>query len=63
MSFDHGRLTIAGVTPGDEGEGETQHLRERPTGRFRRAVVLPPDADEDSIRARYTDGVLRWVVC
>jgi HSP20 family protein len=31
---------------------------ERPTGVFKRAVVLPPGANADQIRARMTDGVL-----
>ena len=33
--------------------------RERPSGRFRRAISLPDDVDPQRIDATYRDGVLR----
>lgn len=43
------------------GEGE-QRQSERIYGSFRRAFRLPDDADEDSINARFADGVLTVTV-
>jgi len=40
-------------------EGEVYLLTERMTGPLSRSLRLPRDADEDTVRAQYTDGVLR----
>ncbi|HMM77282.1 MAG TPA: Hsp20/alpha crystallin family protein [Gammaproteobacteria bacterium] len=56
-------LTIAGERKRDTPpEKATVHIDERFDGRFRRVVSLPDDIDPDSIRARYTDGVLHLSV-
>ncbi len=52
-----GRLTIAGERP--PGETGNACQRERFTGRFRRVVELPTDADPTRVSATYRDGVLR----
>jgi len=38
------------------------HYRERYWGRFERSFHLPPNADEDSIRAEFKDGVLSLIL-
>ena len=40
-------------------ERESYHINERRTGHVTRSLRLPRDADEESVRAQYTDGVLR----
>lgn len=54
-------LVIAGERKGNlppADEKTTTHIDERFTGRFRRVLTLPDDADPAAVRARYRDGVL-----
>ena len=69
VSVDKGLLTIGGERAAqgvDEGgKRETQEHRyanERFSGRFKRVVSLPEDADPTQVEARYADGVLRITV-
>jgi HSP20 family protein len=63
VSIDRGVLRIAGerasAIPQDAGERLNVYTRERPTGRFDRAVALPDDVDADHVNASYRDGVLQ----
>lgn len=65
LTFDRGVLTLAGERaselPGEEAKSAV-HISERFSGRFRRVVNLPEDADPDSIAASYRDGVLHVTV-
>ncbi|GAB1390962.1 MAG: hypothetical protein AMXMBFR78_14150 [Rubrivivax sp.] len=63
VQLDRGVLTIAGerkaAAPAASDEKTTLHLNERFAGRFRRVVSMPDDIDPASVRASFTDGVLR----
>ena len=62
ITVDRGLLIVAGERKSDlppEGERTSVYARERFTGRFRRVVNLPEDADPARVDARYRDGVLR----
>ena len=59
--LDQGVLTISGERPSELPTGDTKvsvYGEERFSGRFKRAVSLPEDADPDRISASYRDGVL-----
>jgi HSP20 family protein len=52
-------LTISGERRAEEQrEGSGYLVRERRYGSFRRSLVLPHDAEEGQISARFEDGVL-----
>ena len=61
VQFEKGVLTVAGerasVMPPKEANA-TVHIDERFSGRFRRVVTLPDDADPNAVSAKYRDGVL-----
>jgi len=62
ITVDRGLLVIAGerqsaLPPADERA--SVYASERFTGRFRRVVSLPEDADPARVNANYRDGVLR----
>ena len=61
VTVDRGVLTLAGerssTLPGDNAKVNV-YSRERPSGRFRRAISLPDDADPAKVQATYRDGVL-----
>lgn len=61
VQLEKGVLTIAGerasVMPPKEANA-TVHIDERFSGRFRRIVTLPDDADPNAVSAKYRDGVL-----
>jgi len=60
VTVDRGVLTIAGERPAPvDNEKTNVYSRERPFGRFKRALSLPPDADPGSITANYRDGLLQ----
>jgi HSP20 family protein len=59
---DRGLLVIAGERASDlpnQGERASVYANERFSGRFRRVVSLPEDADPARVDASYRDGVLR----
>jgi HSP20 family protein len=59
VQVEKGVLTIAGERPAAAlPEKATRHIDERFTGRFRRVVTLPDDADPEAVEAKYRDGVL-----
>ena len=59
VQIEKGVLTIAGERKADAApEKANVHIDERFSGRFRRVVTLPDDADPNSVEARYRDGVL-----
>ena len=70
ITLDRGVLTLAGTRKSDLPEAEDSakgntaavHINERLTGRFRRVISLPDDADPEAITAKYQDGVLQITV-
>lgn len=65
LSVDRGLLVIAGErtsqVPQDQ-ERTSIYAQERFTGRFRRVISLPEDADPAKVDASYRDGILRVTV-
>ena len=62
ITVDRGLLVIAGERQSDlpqENERASVYASERFTGRFRRVISLPEDADPARVQANYRDGVLR----
>lgn len=65
ITLDRGLLVIAGERASDlpqQGERASVYANERFSGRFRRVVSLPEDADPARVDASYRDGVLRITV-
>jgi HSP20 family protein len=65
LSVDRGLLVVSGerasaVPRADERT--TVYAQERFTGRFRRVISLPEDADPAKVEASYRDGILRVTV-
>jgi HSP20 family protein len=61
LTLDRGVLILAGERSApDTGSSERRfaYSRERPFGRFRRAITLPDDIDPSRVEAKYQDGVL-----
>lgn len=61
VHLERGVLSIAGERKGvlpPEDEKVSVHINERFSGRFRRVLTLPDDADPDGVSAAYRDGVL-----
>jgi HSP20 family protein len=59
VSLDNGRLTISGERKFEEKEeGKTYHRVETRYGSFNRSFQLPDNVDEDSINAKYENGLL-----
>jgi HSP20 family protein len=62
ITVDRGLLVIAGERQGElpqNSERASVYASERFTGRFRRVISLPEDADPARVDASYRDGVLR----
>ena len=62
LSVDRGLLVIAGERKSElppSGERTSVYANERFSGKFRRVVSLPEDADAARVAANYRDGVLR----
>ena len=62
ITVDRGLLVIAGERKSElpaAGERTSIYANERFTGKFRRVVSLPEDADPARVQANYRDGVLR----
>lgn len=60
VTYNKGQLTISGERKFEkkEGDGKTYHRVERIYGSFRRAFILPEDANPDSVEASVKDGML-----
>lgn len=59
VQIEKGVLTVSGERKTDPApEKATRHVAERFTGRFRRVVALPDDADPDKVDAKYRDGIV-----
>ena len=61
LHIERGVLTVAGERKSDlpgKDEKVAVHIDERFSGRFRRVVTLPDDADNSAVEAKYRDGVL-----
>jgi HSP20 family protein len=62
ITVDRGLLVIAGERKSElppAGERTSVYANERFSGKFRRVVSLPEDADAARVAANYRDGVLR----
>lgn len=62
ITVDRGLLVIAGERASGVPEGDERaivYAQERFTGKFRRVVSLPEDADPARVDAKYRDGILR----
>jgi HSP20 family protein len=65
ITVDGGLLVIAGERKSDlppADERAAVYAQERFTGRFRRVIGLPEDADPARVEASYRDGLLRITV-
>ncbi|HEY0826207.1 MAG TPA: Hsp20/alpha crystallin family protein [Ramlibacter sp.] len=65
ITVDRGLLVIAGERKSElppAGERTSVYANERFSGKFRRVVSLPEDADPARVEANYRDGVLRITV-
>jgi HSP20 family protein len=63
MTVHHGVLTISSKRAEQREEERGGYLvRERRSGSFRRSLQLPEGVDEDSIRARFENGVLEVTI-
>jgi HSP20 family protein len=65
VSVEKGLLTLSGERTrqaAEPREGKVVYANERFSGRFRRVVALPEDADPARVDASYRDGVLKIVV-
>lgn len=65
VSIDNGLLILSGERPtalADAGERKIVYADERFSGKFRRVVSLPDDADPARVEAKYADGCLRVTV-
>ena len=59
VQIEKGVLTVAGERKAEPApEKASVPIDERFSGRFRRVVTLPEDADPGAVEARYRDGVL-----
>lgn len=65
VSVEKGLLAISGERPRAaprQAEDRTVYASERFTGRFRRVISLPEDADPSKVEASYCNGVLKVLV-
>ncbi|GAB5409921.1 MAG: Hsp20/alpha crystallin family protein [Balneolaceae bacterium] len=63
VDLEKGRLTISGERKSSkEKEGKNFHRVERQYGKFSRAFYLPETIDEESIVAKYEDGILNITI-
>ena len=63
VTLHDGVLTVSGEREAREaGKDETLHATELRTGAFRRAFNFPGEVDEESVEARYKDGILSLTV-
>lgn len=63
VSLDNGQLTISGERKFEESEeGKTFHRVETKYGSFSRSFHLPDNVDEESINAKYENGLLNITI-
>ncbi len=62
ISVEGNTLTLRGERKPEVVEGVSYHRRERPTGRFHRALTLPQEIDADKVEAIFKNGVLTLVL-
>lgn len=65
VHLERGLLSIAGERKSSLPQADSKaavHINERFSGRFRRALSMPEDADPDGVEARLRDGVLHITV-
>lgn len=63
VSLDNGQLTISGERKFEESEdGKTFHRVETKYGSFSRSFHLPDNVDEESINAKYENGILNITI-
>src|SRR4029450_8047613 len=67
ITVDRGLLSLSGernseTSQGQEQEGMSTYAQERFTGKFRRVIGLPEDADPAKVEAEVGDGVLHVTV-
>ncbi|MDR9418014.1 Hsp20/alpha crystallin family protein [Gracilimonas sp.] len=63
VDLENGRLTISGERKFEnEEEGKNFHRVESKYGKFKRSFQLPDTINEDSIVAKYEDGVLNITI-
>lgn len=63
VDLDNGRLSISGERKFEnEQEGKNYHRVESKFGSFNRSFQLPDSIDEDSIEAKYVNGVLNITI-
>ena len=63
LGVSDGVLTVSGERKvEEEAERGGYYVRERRHGTFRRSMTLPEGVDEESIRARFEDGVLEVTI-
>lgn len=61
VNLDKGVLSIAGERKPELPRPDAKtaiHINERFSGRFRRVITLPDDADPDGVSAQYRDGLI-----
>jgi len=58
VSCEDRRLTINGERKAEAADNAAYHRRERPWGRFSRAIHLPADLDVQHAEARFQHGVM-----
>jgi len=62
ISVEGTTLTLRGERKSENVEGVSYHRRERPTGRFHKALTLPHEVDSEKVEATFKDGVLKLVL-
>ena len=67
ITVDRGLLSITGERRSDSSQGQqvgqgNTYAQERFTGKFRRVISLPEDADPAKVEAKFRDGVLHVTV-
>lgn len=62
LTVEHNQLVLTVDRRADQHEGDEWLVRERPTGRFVRQLVLGDNLDTDRLEADYHDGVLELTI-
>jgi HSP20 family protein len=63
VSLDNNQLTVSGKREWkEEDKGKTYHRIETSYGEFKRSFRLPDNIDEESINAKYNNGVLNITI-